>query len=288
MRYSAPLFALFALLASPRLLFSADNANGLLPPAAAAATPVTDDNPTLKEVSFKGVRLNDAVSYLRQTCPRFKVVVVPDPQCADPDPVLPDINLKNVDLQQFLEVLKQTLPQLSIEGVEGQQGPVCLLKVARFLGRNCHSCRFTDLARSFPPAADRKAYLNDILSLVQAALEAQGSASNVLMKVHEGTGTLIFRGNAAKTEVVERALKALAPTTAESERAKYQEQMQANRDRMGERSAQLEIRLREAEAESNDARKRISEQTTEIEVLKARLAGRATKSHKVSGAFPFG
>ena len=282
MRYGAPLFALLALLASPRLLFSADNANGLLPPAAAAAaapaTPVTDDNPTLKEVSFKGVRLNDAVSYLRQTCPRFKVVVVPDPQCADPDPVLPDINLKNVDLQQFLEVLKQTLPQLSIEGVEGQQGPVCLLKVGATAGTQLPLLQVYRLSPLIPAsAADRKAYLNDILSLVQAALEAQGSASNVLMKVHEGTGTLIFRGNAAQTEVVERALKALAPTTAESERAKYQEQMQANRDRMGERSAQLEIRLREAEAEANDARKRISEQTTEIEVLKARLAAQSDK-----------
>jgi hypothetical protein len=268
--------ALLLLLTGPTALLSQERPRPT-PPPAVAATPPTDDNPTLKQISFHGTRLSEAISYLRDSCPRFKVVVVPDPQCADPDPALPDIELKNVDLNQFLDVLKQSLPQLSIDGVEGQKGPVCLLKIGAQAGTSPPELQVFRLSPLIPAGADRKAYLNDILSLVQAALEAQGSASNVLMKVHEGTGTLIFRGNAVQTEVLIRALKALEPTWGESERAKLQEHAQANLDRMQARVAQLEERLKEAEMEAAVARKQVREQMNDLEMLKARLAAQGDK-----------
>ena len=203
--------------------------------------------------------------------------MVPDPECADPDPTLPDIELKNIDLNQFLDVLSQALPQLSVDGVQGEKGPVCLMKIGAQAGAQPPRLQVYRLTPLIPDTADRKAYLNDILSLVQAALEAQGSASNVLMKVHEQTGTLIFRGNAAQTDVVEHALKALEPTNTESQRAKLQLQYQAERERTQVRVAQLEDRLKEAEMEAAVARKQVREQTSEIEVLKARLAAQGDK-----------
>jgi hypothetical protein len=126
--------------------------------------------------------------------------------------------------------------------------------------------------------ADRKKALNDILALVQAALEAQGSANQALMKVHEATETLIFRGNQEQLEVVQIALKALVPTSVESERTKLRDQLVAERGRIQDKIEQLEMRLKEAGAEAADARKRISEQATEIEVLKSRLAAKSEKS----------
>jgi hypothetical protein len=275
MKYHVSALALLALMAGPATLLSQEKPKA--PPPAIEATPPTDDNPTLKQVSFHGSRLSEVVTYLRDTCPRFKVVMIPDPQCADPDPTLPDIDLKNVDLNQVLDVLSQTLPQLTIDGVQGQQGPVCLLKLGAPAGGQPPRLQVYRLTPLIPDTADRKTYLNDILSLVQAALEAHGSANNVLMKVHEQTGTLIFRGNAAQTDVVERALKALEPTNAESQRAKIQLQFQADRERMQVRVSQLEDRLKEAETVAAEYRKRANDQTNEIEVLKARMAAQGDK-----------
>ncbi len=276
MKYHLPALALLTLLAGPTSVFAAEPLRPA--PAPVGRAPAMEDNPTIKAVNFRGVRLSEAVTFLKDSCPRFKAVVVADPQCPDPDPVLPDIELKNIELEQFLQLLEKTLPQLAYERIDGPQGAVCLIKLAAPAGAQPPRLQVYRLSPLIPAgAADRKASLNDILSLVQAALEAQGSASNVLMKVHEGTGTLIFRGNAAQTEVVERALKALEPTTAESERVKVQEQMQAERDRSQGRLAQLEERLEEAKMESIDARKRVSQQMTEIEALKARLAAQGDK-----------
>jgi hypothetical protein len=276
MRYCVPAFVVLALLAGPKSLFSADKAKETPKPA---PLPALSDNPVLKEVKFHNAPLSEVVGYLRQSFPRFKAVVVPDPQCSDPDPALPNIELKDIDLQQFLEVLKQTLPQLTIEGIDGEIGPVCLFKVAAPEGAQPPRLEVYRLSPLIPAGqSDRTKALNDILSLVQAALEAQGSASNVLMKVHEATGTLIFRGNPTQIEVVQRALKALEPTAEESQRAKLHAQIQADRERKEDRSAQLEKRLREAEDEAGEARKRISAQATEIETLKARLAARSDKS----------
>ena len=309
MKYHVPAFAVLALLAVPNFLFSAEKPKESASPAAPVS--VTGDNPTLKEVNFHGALLSDVVAYLRQSCPRFKAVVIADPQTPEANPMLPDIELKNIDLKQFLEVLKQTNPLLTIDGVDGQQGPVCLFKLGAPPGAPpmgtgmvgtggmgfgppsmpvAQHLQVYRLSQLIPAgAADRAKALNDILSLVQAALEAQGPSANTLMKVHEATGTLIFRGNTAQTEVVDRALQALQPTTAESQRAKLQEQMQAervrlsdqfqvDRDRMQSRTAQLENRLNEAEKEAAAARKQISEQLTEIEVLKARLAAQGAKT----------
>ena len=255
------------------------------------------------------VRDSDAVAgFLKDAVPGFQAVVIPDPQSSEPNPALPDMDLKNVTLAQFLELLKHTLPQVDIDLVPGEKGDIWLFKVnapagtggmgggmgmggmmsvpgvpgrhvasaapAEAVGPRLEVYRLSPL---IPAGADRTKSLNDILSLVQAALEAQGSANNALMKVHEATGTLIFRGNAAQIDVVQRALQALEPTSAESERAKLQEHMQTDRERMQVRVVQLDDRLKEAEAEAGAARKRISEQATEIEVLKARLAAQGDK-----------
>ena len=316
MRYGAPLFVLLALLASPRLLFSADNSKGTIPPASPADNSKSQCFrpllPCLRWTTTRrsrrlisrvcGWARSSPISGRRARGSRWSSS--PIRNARTPTRCCPTSTSKTSICSNFSTYFrKQTLPQLSIEGVGGQQGPICLLKVGAPAGmapsgwwagrwevmgymaiggmgggKQPPLLQVYRLSPLIPAgAADRKASLNDILSLVQAALEAQGSASNVLMKVHEGTGTLIFRGNAAQTEVVERALKALAPTTAESDRAKLEEHLQAERERMQERFDQRENRLREAEMESNEARKRISQQMTEIEVLKARLAAQGDK-----------
>jgi hypothetical protein len=305
MKYYLTALVVLALLAGSNHIVSAQTQN-LAPPAAAKPSG-NADNPVLNEIHFRGQNLSEAVEYLRKSCPHFQAVVVSDGEHNTSEVGLPDIDLKNIDLNQLIEVLKQTVPQLAIDRVAGDSGTVFLFRLStpaavgsgatggRGLGPAIGvpsgyvpsvgaaappppSVQVYRLGPLLPPGeADEKKALNDILTLVQAALEAHGSANKALMKVHEATQTLIFRGNAEQTEVVQAALKALEPTSAESERAKLQERVQADRDRMQVRLAQLEDRLKEAEVENAQGRKRISEQTTELEILRARLAAQGDK-----------
>ena len=289
MRCFAPAFVALALLAGPTILFSAEKAKETPKPAPPAAD---RGNPVLKEVKFHGARLSDVIAYLRQSCPRFKVVLVPDPQCPDPDPALPDIELKNVELNAFLEVLTKMLPQLTLDAVDSGYGEVDLLKLAAPPGGTGKGVmgggmggmgggmelprtqvyRLSHLIRADAGSqGTRAAAMNDILSLVQAAVEAAGSSKDVLMKVHEATETLIFRGSPTQIEVVERALKALEPTNGEKDLAKLREQMQAEHDRSEERMGRLTERLNTAEKEAAAYRHEMGLQEANIETLKARL-----------------
>jgi predicted RNase H-like nuclease (RuvC/YqgF family) len=123
-------------------------------------------------------------------------------------------------------------------------------------------------------AAERKAKLNDVLSLVQAALEAQGSGNNMLMKVHEATGTLIYRGNAAQIEVVQRALKALEPTADERENFTHRLRKveEDYRDEYRSMVSKMTRQLEELEHENSELRKLLKKQSAEMEDLKAHLA----------------
>jgi hypothetical protein len=293
MKYFLPALLAFALSAGSDCIVLAQN-TPLAPATPTPAKPAGAENPVLNEIHFHGQSLGEAVDYLKKSCPGFQAVVVGDGQQVG----LPDIDLKNINRNQFIEVLKQTVPQLAIDRVDGDSGTVFLFRFSTAAGGGgapagpAMAALVAAPSPSPPPTvqvyrlgpllhsandADRKKALNDILTLVQAALEAHGSANQALMKVHEATETLIFRGNADQTEVVQGALKALEPTTTENERAKLHEQMAAERDRMQVRLAQLDDRLKEAEMEAIEARKHISQQTTEIEVLKARLAAKGEK-----------
>jgi hypothetical protein len=53
--------------------------------------------------------------------------------------------------------------------------------------------------------------LTDILSLVQSALEESGEKEQVVLKVHESTQTLLFRGSPMKQAVLEQVLTTLRP-----------------------------------------------------------------------------
>jgi chromosome segregation ATPase len=58
--------------------------------------------------------------------------------------------------------------------------------------------------------------MDDVLSLVQAALDETGdSQEKVVLKVHQQTQTLVFKGSPEKMAVLEQALDALRPKESE-------------------------------------------------------------------------
>jgi hypothetical protein len=62
------------------------------------------------------------------------------------------------------------------------------------------------------PRELNRAGLADILSLVQIALEESGEKETVILKVHEQTQTLLFKGSPFKQAVLEQVLNTLRPS----------------------------------------------------------------------------
>ncbi|MGA2257083.1 MAG: hypothetical protein ABSG53_20720 [Thermoguttaceae bacterium] len=246
----------------------------------------------VKEVDIKGVSLHDAIQSLESECPGFQTVIIHDPRYPDFNPVLPDMSLKNLPLSQILEVIGKSVPELRVDKVSSGKGDVWIFRIHRtndagqptVAGRPNLAGQPTVMVYRLSPlirsnVTDRSKALNDILSLVQAALEA--TASNEpppLMKVHTATETLVFRGYPTQLEAVKCALEALQSTPDEIRRSKQLEQAENDQARLMLERERLEASLAQARSEAAEARKRMNQQTEDIERLQARLRS-LEKSH---------
>jgi len=232
----------------------------------------------VKELAFNQTPLDDVLRSLESECPGFQAVIVHDPRFPDFNPVV-DMSLKNLPLSQILEVIGKSLPELRVDKVSSNKGDVWIFRIQRSnYGQPTSNVtaqptvmvyRLTPLIRA--NAADRSKALNDILSLVQAALEAMGSNQPSLMKVHAATETLIFRGFPNQLEAVNRTLRALEPTPDETARSRELDQARNKTTSLYGEMDQLQRSLEQARKEAADARQRMLQQTEEIEKLQARL-----------------
>jgi hypothetical protein len=237
----------------------------------------------VKEIEFNGAPLSAVVADLKSKCPNFQPVIVADAGC-ERDPTLPDISLKNVPLGQILDLIERMRPDVTIEPVltgkqvpNGAQGVVCI-----HINAVCNGAAGYGGA---PPGVQVYSLrglmggvtLADVLSAVQAVLEASGSSEGSVLKVHEKTGTLIFKGSPAQIELVTRTLKTFEPTPAEIERSRRLEQTQIEGVRFNTEIERLKSRLNEAQNEAAEARAIMHKQAEEIETLQGRLRGHAEK-----------
>jgi len=187
---------------------------------------VSADLQLVKQIEFTNTTLRDAIKLLQKECPGFQAVVVPDPRYPDFVPVLPNLRLKNLPLGQVMEVIKRLDPdQLRVDSVYYVESSVWIFRIRRM----------NEVRKPGPPVAvrppvevevfrlgplvpknatDRSKALNDILSLLQAVVDASGP-SNLMMKVHAPTETLIVRGNSLEVDMIRRALATLQQTQAE-------------------------------------------------------------------------
>ena len=56
-----------------------------------------------------------------------------------------------------------------------------------------------------------KKAIESVLSLLQASLETAGQGKGSLLRLHEETETLLFKGSPEQAQLVERALETLLP-----------------------------------------------------------------------------
>jgi hypothetical protein len=128
-------------------------------------------------------------------------------------------------------------------------------------------------------AAANKEALNQILSLIKAALAQVGDASapQPVIQVHEETQTLIVKGNTEQHGVLEEALAQLMPRQSDADRKRQDEprstdvSTQREKASQQDRLAEMEKMLQSARKQLEERDKMASSQAAEIEHLRVRL-----------------
>ncbi len=258
-------------------------------PITAQPAPSIADHLVNKVTFAEGLPLSDAIQMLESQCPEFQAVIVHDPRNPDFSPSLPAISLKNLPLSQIITVIGSSTPGLMMDKVSSPKGDVWVFRIRRTdtemnrrfggggLGRSgptepapptVQIFRLSPLIRA--NTVDRSKALNDILSLVQAALDAAGSPGS-MMKLHAPTETLIFSGNQLQLEAVAAALKALEPTPGEVNHSNQEQAAKDSARMMEMEMSRLKEVLTEAKNETAESRNRVNQLTDEIEKLRAHL-----------------
>jgi hypothetical protein len=139
-------------------------------------------------------------------------------------PVLPAMSVENVSIEQFLALVTTEVPGVTV--TYGVSGDGLLAEINIVPNPNAVATTQPTVVRVFGLAEliafrstsiegvekreDReKQASNEILSMIQAALDVAGDPTVPVMKMHAPTKTLIFKGTDAQAQIVESAIKAL-------------------------------------------------------------------------------
>jgi hypothetical protein len=234
---------LFVALASAATEAETAKDKSAAPPAAAApaAQEGSELDRIVPEVTFEDQRLDDIIEFLTDLEPRFKALVIRDPDVPRDYPQV-RLRLKRVPLGQILEVLTTAFPDIEVSPVQANNGPqgaearpVYIIKVhasdrakaasgevvpggvkvyrlTNVVGTLAQSAH-PDLSAKERPTAEKEA-MDQVLSLVKAALSQVGQGGGnppPVLQVHPETQTLIFKGSSEQRDAVEDVLAALAP-----------------------------------------------------------------------------
>jgi len=180
----------------------------------------------------KPVSLDDQFQAIRAAIPEFNSVVVREAGVPKDYPTLPAMTLKNVTLGQFLQFVQGAFPAVQIIRIDGTAGALYSVRIrydaeamrppTSFPQNQLHLYRLNDVI--YQLAAEKvqkdkeikladaiKEATNDVLSLLQAALDQTDNDGPTVLKIHEPTETLMFKGSQAKQQVLEEALSTLQP-----------------------------------------------------------------------------
>lgn len=213
-----------------------------LPPRPAATMPANSmEAQTMPTDRIdKPILLDDELESIRAVIADFNSVVVRDPGVPADYPTLPVMTLKNVTLGQFLQFVRAAYPGVEIVRIDGPAGALYSIRIrpdeeairrasfradARADANRVRLYRLADVVNAL--CADKlrfgqdgkdinrdevvKDATNQVLSLLQAALDQTDQDGPVTLKIHEPTQTLMFKGSRAKQDVLEEALSTLQP-----------------------------------------------------------------------------
>ena len=238
----------------------------------------------------KPILLDEQMEVIRQRIPSFNCVIVRDPGVAKNYPTIPVMMLKNVTVGQFLQFLQASFPGVQYKRIDGPAGALYAIRVRmeddplrRQMAIDRNRVRLFRLNEFINTLADEspdkdkpreqkiKEATAQVLSLLQAALEQTEDQEPCIVKIHEPTLTLMFKGSPEKQAVLDEALSALMPGRSGSPRSglgasgshgpKWNFSLKDSDLDMNSflRTAEMEDRAREIQMEAQQLSRRMSE-----------------------------
>jgi hypothetical protein len=246
----------------------------------------------LPEMRFDGQTLDEVIEYIQTIVPDFNAVIIRPPGMPADQPTVPRMTLKNVTLLQLLQVLEASA-STKVDIIDGESGPVYTLRllpnpweVARGPGSRAETVvrvfALGDIVNSMAqtrngePKDRQKTAMNDLLSLVQAALEQAGGDDTPVLQIHEATQTLVFKGTKAQLEIVAQALAAL-PKPSETEVRQQRDDAWNNLEQTRNQLAEAQKALASSETENSIRKAQVEQLEQALRSATAASAG-ATRS----------
>jgi hypothetical protein len=167
-------------------------------------------------------------------------------------PVLPDMRVENVSLRAFAELIQQQVPGVTVSlpmqtndfGFDGfevriQPNPNQPVQAVRVFELGEIIAHRAAALKGDVKIEDREHIAtNDILSLIQAALDVAGDSKSAEMKIHAPTQTLIFKGTDAQEKIVQNVMQVLG----NAETYHFDEEMNAKRAEIARLNEEFRIR----------------------------------------------
>jgi hypothetical protein len=188
---------------------------------------------TMPAIELSHQPLEKVLNELKQKVPGFDFTIsrinVPHDY-----PVLPTMTVENVSIGQFLNLIPSELPGVAVQLNDATNPPwqnptplplpFATLNITPAPIQNEPEVRLFGLeeiidSRCEPekPGVNEKQVSDNVLSLIQAALEQSDTKPMPILKMHASTKTLIFKGTADQAEIVGNAIASLK-TSDEGER----------------------------------------------------------------------
>jgi hypothetical protein len=197
-------------------------------PKKPAAPPLTWET-TMPAIEISKQPLEKVLNDLKKKLPGFDFSISRENVPHD-YPVLPAMSVENVSLEDFFNLVQQEVPGVNVaygpidsfnRPIRGDgHPPLCIVSITPDTSGGPQTVRVFGLAeliayrstgiQGVEKREDRdKQATNEILSMIQAALDVAGDNNQPVMKLHPETKTLIFKGTDAQAQIVESAIKAL-------------------------------------------------------------------------------
>ncbi len=157
------------------------------------------EDAVMPEGTYNSVALGDLLVFLKDKVPGFNSVVIRSPGMPPDYPTFDNFSPKNITVGQFLDLVRTSYPGVDVQRIDGRMGPLYVFHIG---GGNVPPGVFggmpvppatpgngaddtATLVRVYPLTAavnaaggnDNSKALDDVLSLLQTALDQQGGKS---------------------------------------------------------------------------------------------------------------
>ncbi len=267
-----------------------------------AAKKADEVDPPLPPIAITESSLDDVLDAIKDRLPSFNAVVIRDPGVPADYPKLRNMKTDNITVSQFMEFLDKGIDGINVVAIGGTKSNLFVIKVHNpqaapgAFGGPTPAAMASDspVVIIFPlrevipeiashqndPKYTQKQAMDDILSLLQAALKAESHGAPAEIQVHEATEMLVVKGTAEEVQLVSQTLAAFAPSDQEKKiraaRDAYEREIAQQKQRSQAEMAQLQQQLNNEVMRSDEYQNQLQHAEQQLMKLQG-AAGAATQ-----------